>query len=139
MHVLLSINPKHVWNILAGTKKFEFRRKVHKRRDETKVSIYCTAPIKKLVGEFDITSILCKAPEDLWIITASEAGITKEFFDSYFQGRSEAYALQIGAVVEYDNFIDPHSLYSDFTPPQSFMYVPEDFRKGERQKQLDFA
>lgn len=138
MNVLLSIKPEHVQNILAGIKKFEFRRKLHQRRDVTKACIYCTSPVKKIVGEFTIVSILCDAPEDIWRLTAHESGISKEFFDRYFFGRSEGYALQIGNVVEYDNYFDPRSLYSDFTPPQSFMYVPDDFREGRRQKQLSF-
>ena len=40
--ILLSINPKHVNNIMNGTKCYEFR-KIVCRRHVDKILIYCTA------------------------------------------------------------------------------------------------
>ena len=47
--ILLSINPNHVENILNGTKRYEFRKKVCKRHVD-KILIYSTTPIMKVVG-----------------------------------------------------------------------------------------
>jgi type I restriction enzyme S subunit len=54
MNVLLSIKPKYVELIKAGFKKYEFRRKISKKFDGSKVYIYSTSPIKKIIGVFDV-------------------------------------------------------------------------------------
>ena len=124
MRVLLSIKPVHVENIRSGIKIFEFRRKIFARRDICTVMIYCTRPVSRLVGEFDIADILEDEPEALWASTANGSGISKDFFDAYFKGRSRAFALQIGSLRLYDDPICPSEMFDNFTPPQSYMYVP---------------
>src|SRR5689334_12915249 len=123
MRVLLSIKPVHVENILSGVKTFEFRRKLFTRRDVKTVLIYCTRPVGRLVGEFDIAEILKDHPDRLWLRTRSGSGISKEYFDGYFCGRTEAYALKIGEVRPFASYVDPADLVENFSPPQSFMYV----------------
>src|SRR3712207_1439757 len=98
MHVLLSIRPNHVRNILLGTKKFEFRRKVPKRSEIKTALIYCTRPVGMLVAEFDIEDVLTADPDNLWKETRHGSGITRSFFDEYFKGRAAAYAIKIGEV-----------------------------------------
>jgi predicted transcriptional regulator len=124
MRVLLSINPVHVENIVRGVKTFEFRRRLFARRDVRTVLIYCTQPVGRLVGEFDIADILEDEPEALWASTASGSGISKDFFDLYFAGRLKAFALRIGALRVFDEPVRPHDWFENFTPPQSYMYVP---------------
>lgn len=124
MRVLLSIKPEHVANIRSGIKTFEFRRRLFARRDVKTVLIYCTRPVGRLVGEFDIADILEDEPEALWASTAEGSGISKEFFDTYFEGRRRAFALQIGSLRLYDEPLCPSEMFDNFTPPQSYMYVP---------------
>jgi predicted transcriptional regulator len=123
MLVLLSIRPMHVANILAGTKTFEFRRRLFARREIRTVLIYCTKPVGCFVGEFEIEDILCDRPNRLWQKTKHGSGVSKEYFDSYFYGRSQAFALQIGKVRAFVQHVNPSDVLDDFTPPQSFMYV----------------
>jgi predicted transcriptional regulator len=132
MKVLLSINPEHVENIFRGVKTFEFRRKVFARKDIKTVVVYCTMPVGKIVGEFDIDTILMDAPDEIWKKTRSGSGITKDFFDQYFSDREVAYALKIGEVREYEEYVDPKKMLNNFTPPQSYMYMNE-----ERREQLE--
>src|ERR1700753_2225394 len=122
MLVLLSIRPTHVANILAGTKKFEFRRKVFARKDVKNVLIYCTKPVGRFVGEFEIDDILRDRPDRLWRRTRAGSGISKQYFDSYFDGRDEGFALRIGAVRAFTRHVAPDEVMDDFSPPQSFMY-----------------
>lgn len=124
MLVLLSIKPSHAENILAGTKVFEFRRRVFARRELRTALIYCTRPVARFVGEFEIEDILCDRPERLWRKTRNGSGISKAYFDNYFGGRSEAFALQIGKVRPFAKHVRPSDVIRGFTPPQSFMYVP---------------
>jgi predicted transcriptional regulator len=123
MRVLLSIKPIHVANIMSGTKTFEFRRKMFSRREIKTVLIYCTRPVGRLVGEFDIEDILEDHPERLWVKTRAGSGISKEYYDGYFCGRTQAFALKIGAVRPFAEHLDPAHVVENFSPPQSFMYV----------------
>jgi predicted transcriptional regulator len=126
MRVLLSIRPPHVANILAGTKTFEFRRRMFARTDIKFCLIYCTLPVAKLVGEFEILGVIQDHPSRLWNKTRHGSGITKAYFDEYFSGRNEGFALKIGRVRRFPVHIDPAEIVTDFTPPQSYRYFPED-------------
>lgn len=123
MRVLLSINPEHAFNILEGSKRFEFRRKLFARRDIKTVIIYCTMPIGKIIGEFDIAEYLEEDLDILWDITADEAGISYSHYHQYFSGKDKASAMRIGEVRHYSEYVDPRDIIPKFTPPQSYMYV----------------
>ena len=119
--IIISVNPEHVKNIINGTKKFEYRTKAA-RRDIKKIIIYETTPIKKIVAEVEIVEVLMMKPEDLWVETKDKSGITKSFFDSYFENRDIAYAYRLGKVKVYEV---PKTLeeFGLRYAPQSFVYV----------------
>lgn len=122
MKVLLSIKPEFVDRIFAGTKKYEFRKSLFKRCDVSHVIIYASAPEKRVVGEFEIEDLLSGDVNIIWEKTKNFSGITKAFYDSYFQKRTTANAIQIGHLTKYEK---PKSL-SDFNikqAPQSFCYI----------------
>ena len=62
------------------------------------------------------------SPEELWKLTKEESGISKEFFDEYFEGRKIAYAYKLGKIKVYD---EPKTLldYGIKAAPQSFVYI----------------
>ena len=119
--IIISINPEHVQNILNGSKKFEYRTKAAKN-DVEKIIIYETTPIKRIVAEAEIVEVLMMKPEELWEETKNQSGITKKFFDTYFEGRKVAYAYKIGKVKQYE---EPKTLqeFGLKYAPQSFAYV----------------
>lgn len=123
MRVLLSIRPVHVESILSGAKRFEFRRRMFARRDVRSVLIYCTMPVGRLVAEFEIAGILEDTPEGLWARTSEASGITRDYYDAYFEGRDRAFALAIGELNVFETPIAPDEMIDDFTPPQSYRYV----------------
>lgn len=84
--ILLSIEPRFVERIMDGSKIYEFR-KVRNKKDVTGIVIYSTSPVMKVVGEADIKDILVDDPETIWNVTKDASGITKEFFDQYYNGR----------------------------------------------------
>lgn len=122
MKVLLSIKPEFVEKIFSGEKKFEYRKNIFKK-DISSVIIYSTKPVGKIVGEFSFKKIHKKSPQLLWKETKCHSGTSKEFFFDYFKNKSEAYAIEIEKVIKYPTPIDPHSMFPDFTAPQSFFYV----------------
>jgi len=119
--MLLSINPEHVENILSGKKRYEFRKRRCKA-DIDMILIYSTSPVMKVVGEVEVTNVIVDHPNKLWDTTANFAGISKDFFDKYFENKEHAVAYELGRVNKYDK---PLNL-EDFdinAAPQSFIYV----------------
>lgn len=121
VRMLLSINPRHVENILNGTTRFEFR-KVKSRREVRCIVIYCTAPVGHVIGEVEVLGTLDGNPAEVWERTRQHSGITKQFFDEYFAGRERAVAYELGEVSVYER---PKSLVElgVGSAPQSFVYV----------------
>ena len=121
--VLLSVKPHFAEAILEGAKTFEFRRALFRRRDIETVVLYASHPIRKIIGEFRIEDVLSLEIEQLWVATHRGGGIDRAYFDNYFAGRSNGYAIQVGKPCRYET---PLCLRTDFgitTPPQSFRYV----------------
>lgn len=119
--LLMSINPEHVDNILAGTKRFEFR-KTKCREEIDGILIYSTAPVMQVVAEVEVTDIIEGPLSVVWNRTAATAGIDKTFFDRYYSGRNTAVAYALGKVNRYR----VPRLLSDFgmrAAPQSYAYV----------------
>jgi predicted transcriptional regulator len=119
--MLLSINPKHVKNILEGNKQYEFRKRRCKQPVD-KIVIYATSPVMQVVGEADVLDIIEDSPEHVWSITSDYAGISKRFFDNYYSGREKAVAYKLGRVKQYSEPLLLSDLGINFAP-QSFVYL----------------
>ena len=126
---LLSIKPEFVERIFSGEKKFEYRKAIFKQK-VTKVIIYCTMPVGKIVGEFDIDEILEGSPCELWKKTNQFSGVHENFYLEYFNGRKKGYAIKIGEKKKYHNPITPKKIFESFTPPQSFLYIDQIMMEG---------
>jgi predicted transcriptional regulator len=125
MKVLLSIKPEYAEKILQGEKKFEFRKSVFKNPDVKTVVIYATMPIGKVIGEFDFDEVLSDAPKEIWSLTSKFSGITKKFFNDYFDGRKLAHAIKVGTVRRYDTPLSLKSFIPSGAAPQSFCYIKD--------------
>ena len=119
--ILISINSKHVENIISGIKKYEYRRIVAKQ-DISSIVIYETAPTKRVVAEVVILDVLKLPKEQLWEETKDKAGISKDFFLDYFKGKEIAYAYKLGKIRVFEQ---PKTLeeYGVRFAPQSFVYL----------------
>jgi predicted transcriptional regulator len=125
MRVLLSIRPEFAFKIFDGSKKYEYRRSIFRRSQVTRVIVYASDPVCRVIGEFEIGDILHEEPEVLWEKTWVHAGITKERFLDYFRGRPKGYAIQVTSTRLYESPVPLRSLMVS-SPPQSFVYVAEE-------------
>ncbi len=76
----------------------------------------------EVVGEARVKSIIEDDPEKVWHMTESGAGITKEFFDQYYEGHDTAVAFELDGFTKYEN----GRKLSEFGinhAPQSFIYL----------------
>lgn len=122
MKVLLSIKPEFAHKIFAGTKLYEYRRSIFRNSEVSKIIVYASDPIKKVIGEFEIGLILHDEPQVLWDKTKNYAGINKKRFLQYFINKDKGYAIEIKSTRIYDSPLPLDSLRVT-SPPQSFMYL----------------
>ena len=110
--ILLSIKPEYVDRILAGTKKYEYRKRLA-RSDSSVLLVYSTSPVMKVVAKVEILGTICAAPSTLWEQTKSNAGISRKKYREYFHG------------CKTEIFDPPRDLldYNITLAPQSFSYV----------------
>lgn len=118
---LLSIRPDFVEAIIRGEKKFEFRRSIFARPVDI-VLVYATVPVRRVVAEFDVCSVISESLPLLWKRTHHSAGIDSEFFWKYFEGKDYGYAIEIGEVRTYKTPFCPIEELGVY-PPQSFVYL----------------
>lgn len=118
--ILMPINPEYVDEILAGRKKYEYRKIKAKRTNIDKMIIYSTSPVMKVVAEVEIKGILQENPEQLWELTKNYSGVTKEFYNQYYKNIAIAYEL--GKIVKYEKPKDLIDIGINYIP-QSFVYM----------------
>ncbi len=61
----MAIHPHYADAILDGRKKVEFRKRAV-AEDVTTVLIYATAPVKKIIGQFEVAHTVVTTPSALW-------------------------------------------------------------------------
>jgi len=135
MKILLSIKPEYANKILTGEKKFEFRKIGFNNKKINTVVIYATKPVGKVIGEFEVLEVHSGAPKTIWEKTKRHAGIDKIFFDSYYNGRSKAFAIAVGDVTRYEEPVELNEIRPGLTPPQSFCYLS---KQENLQAELEF-
>ena len=127
--ILLSIKPEYVERIFAGSKKYEFRKRLANKA-VGKILLYSTVPIMKVVGEVQIVETISASPTALWDCTKKFAGISRNKYREYFKGCKVAYAYRLGEVTRYK----PPKELSEFNinlPPQSFIYLSGEQSENE--------
>lgn len=124
LNALFSIKPEYVNLIFSGEKKYEFRTAVCKK-NISKIIIYETSPVSKIVGEVYVSNILKDTPEKIWNKTYKNAGIEKNKFMKYFKNHEFAYAYVLENPVKYDRQISLQELNIS-SAPQSYLYLSDD-------------
>jgi len=123
--VLLSIKPEFAEKIFSGLKRYEFRRVLFKSKFISKVVVYASSPVQRVIGEFEIEYILALDKRALWKQTKEFAGIEKAYFDDYFENRTTANAIKIKCPRRYSTPLRLGEVCDVKSPPQSFMYLQQ--------------
>lgn len=123
--ILLSIHPRYADQIFDGTKRIEFRKR-NVPAEIGRVFVYSTSPISTILGYFDVETTVELSPAALWRKYSGIGGITKEAFDSYYQGHLLGRGLLIGSIRRYSRTIP---LPKRMRAPQSFAYLEDEMVK----------
>jgi predicted transcriptional regulator len=122
MKVVLSIKPEFANKIFDGSKKYEFRRAIFKNDKIKTVIVYASSPVQRVIGEFEIETIINHDIDTLWSMTQKHSGISENYFYQYFAQKEIGYAIKIKKAKKYKQ---SKCLKTDFNlmPPQSFAYL----------------
>lgn len=121
--VLLSLHPRHAQKILSGEKRLEFRRS-WASREVSRVVIYVTVPVKKIVAIATVKEVHYGSPTALWDLAKKiGGGLTRRELYDYLAGREAGYAIELEDVKQFVPALETHQIFNDFRPPQSFSYL----------------
>lgn len=121
--ILLAIRPRYAEAILSGRKRYEYRRAIPGRRDITRVLLYASAPVCRIVGECTIGRVVAGSLQSVWDRTSTRGGVTLDEFQRYFREAPIARALRVENPIAYPEPIDPRAAIPGFRPPQNFCYI----------------
>lgn len=125
-HFLVSLEPRHARNILAGKKHVELRRRAMKVPPGATMWIYAKLPIGSIIGGAVVGGTETASPNVLWRRYGTVSGLTKlEFFD-YFKGMDRGTALILGARFPLKETLplnELRELVGGFQPPQFFSWL----------------
>ena len=122
--IIISIRPDYCKSIFAGTKRYEYRRRIFKEKVKT-LYIYESVTTRRVIGEVKVLGVLSGTPSEIWQKTKDKSGITSKEFYKYFTGNKPAYAIKLGKPVLYET---PRTLMSFGIShaPMSFCYVKKE-------------
>ncbi|WGL59429.1 ASCH domain-containing protein [Pigmentibacter sp. JX0631] len=122
--ILLSLHPDFALKILEGKKRLEFRRRFPILPTGTKVYIYATKPVGKILGECQILSIK-KIEAQFADFYIQKSGDNREEVLNYIRGLQEFIVLEIRNPIKLNEPAFIQDLFSEIKrAPMSFCYVP---------------
>ena len=123
--VLLSVKPRYSQLIVAGSKQVEFRR-VWATEPVQWIAMYSSSPTQQIVGIVEVESVVVGSASALWQLNGTRGGgLTRAELRSYFAGKREGYAVNLGRVLIPPRPIEPSKIVPAFRAPQSFRYLTE--------------
>ena len=135
MIVLYPIKPIYIDRILSGEKRCELRKRLPKKSPEY-ILLYCTWPVKQVVGYASVLETYRKDVDKLWGEVNSYAGIDKDAYFEYFQNSDQACALKFDKVYRFSSPFNLSEIRKDFKAPQSFCYLDKDIFKTLLKKEF---
>jgi predicted transcriptional regulator len=121
--ILLPIKPEYAKKIVNKTKIYEYRKSKCKKNVD-KIVIYCTSPVKKIIAEVEVKSIISNTPIKLWNDTKEFSGISKSKYIKYFENKDTAFAYELGNVILYDIPKTLNDIGINYYP-QSYVYLDD--------------
>jgi predicted transcriptional regulator len=127
--LLLSVRPKYADKIFKHTKTVELRRvrPKHLQKGDL-VLIYVSSPIQALAGTFKVERVVEEPLKNLWQLVKKKAGVTRQEFNTYYEGVSTGVGIFFEEVQRFQEPIALQTIRQHlllFQPPQSFRYASD--------------
>lgn len=121
--VLLSIDPEPAEQLLAGLKRYEFRRVAPTIDTPYTLFLYVTAPVKKVVGKTRAINEIDAVPSAVIDRTVGDVPSTRGELERYFEGTDEGHAIETAYHTPLDGPRRPTLVQHGMAPSQNFRYV----------------
>ncbi|WP_338311154.1 hypothetical protein [Bradyrhizobium sp. TM239] len=124
--ILISLKPRHAESIFGGTKTVELRKRRLNVEPGCRIWIYATIPTAAIRGYARLDRIEAAPPSQLWKKLGSKTGVSREEFETYFQGCKVAYGLVLADVMEMEAPLPLARIretIDDFHPPQFYCHL----------------
>jgi predicted transcriptional regulator len=129
---VLSIKPEYATKIVDGLKTVELRRRFpYGTVTGARIYVYATAPIQAIIGYATIREVEKSPVEQIWAAYKQVAFIDRKDFEDYYADVDSGYVLVLQNPVRLKTPVSLDVLKSElnFTPPQSFTYADDAFRR----------
>ena len=126
-NIIISIKPEYAQKIIGGEKTIELRRKFPTKDIIGGIAIiYASSPVQKIIGYAVIEDVKKLSISLIWSKYNKQACVTKQFFNAYFKGLEEAFAIKLSQPIRLIEPIDIKQLEEkhSLSAPQSYRYVP---------------
>jgi predicted transcriptional regulator len=124
--LLLSIRPRYAEKIFQGAKKVELRRVRPNIQHGDYILVYVSSPTKALEGILQVDYVIEDHPNELWARVKNTAGVTRDEFNTYYDGANKGYGIFLKEAKRIQNPISLdklRKLFGSFHPPQSYRYL----------------
>lgn len=124
-YLFISIKEEYVNQILEGTKQIELRKSRPKVSAGDHIIIYCTSPVKAIVGTAQIDDVITHSPRQMWQLHSHRLGIRKKEYFEYYNNADKAIGIVLSDVQRLCFNICLSVIKKQlpaFTPPQTFKY-----------------
>lgn len=127
--MLISIKPEFVEKIFNGSKSIELRKSTPKVSSGDIIVIYCTFPVKSIVGYCVVDQVIKMSPNLLWEKYNKLLGIDKKRFLIYYENVTTAIGIKLTkrSLLEQKISLEAvRNIIPNFHPPQTFRYYDKD-------------
>ena len=124
-YLFISIREEYTNRIFEGTKKIELRKSKPNVAPGDKVIIYCTSPVKAIVGVAQVKDIIVHKPNTMWRLHSKVLGIDRQSYLDYYGDSEKAIGIVLSKPKKLANNIGLNLIKEQvpsFTPPQTFKY-----------------
>lgn len=128
-HVLISLEPRHAANILAGTKQVELRRRPMHVEPGSIIWLYVKKPIGAIIGFVTLAQVYSAEPKHVWKKFGRVSGLSRTEFMTYFDGAVGASAMALEQPRKLENPLSLEALRAaipGFHPPQFYCRLSSD-------------
>tara|TARA_R110000787_G_scaffold206032_3_gene316260 strand:- start:713 stop:1150 length:438 start_codon:yes stop_codon:yes gene_type:complete len=126
--ILISVDQRHVRNMLDGFKTVELRRRSLKLSSGSRVWIYSKVPRGRVEAMGIVDKVITGSPPDIWKKFKHRCGIAKKEFDTYYFNYEKCYVIVFKEIHTLENsipLVDIRRTQSKFQPPQFFKRLHE--------------
>lgn len=125
-YVLMSIKPVYAELIKSGQKTIELRRIAPKVKSGDILVIYESSPVKRITAFCEIQAVISTDPRKLWEIACDTAGLSRDAFMEYYEGKKQAVGIKLGSVQVLSIPKELRIISEHVQAPQSFRYLTQE-------------